>query len=412
MPIIAGSLKDELIRMLEEDETEAKKRERSELDRLAAPLGSSIVLFGAGGLGQITLRGLRKCGIEPVAFVDNNRALWDKAVAGVKVMSPESAAAAYGRKAAFVVTIWRAQGGYRFSDLVKQLNALGCERILSFGYLFWKYAEAFLPYYAIDLPHKTLQQSESILDAFEIWGDEQSRLEFVSQVKWRLTLDFDCLGVPVDQGQYFPDDLFALCDDEIFIDCGAFDGDTVVDFIDRRQSRFQKIVAFEPDPRNKDALNECIANMPPGIGQKIEVHPLGLGARREMAGFDAGGSAGSSLNESGETQIEIASLDEVMGTLKPTYIKMDIEGAEPDALTGSATIIRKYRPILAFSVYHQFDHLWKLPLLVRSFYDGYRFFLRAHGQEGWDLVCYAVPAGRLAETILPRVGKTEELFEL
>src|SRR5208337_4219289 len=106
----AGLLGEQLNRFLGENVSDAKNREKSEFDRLSAPLRSPLVLFGAGGLGQTTLSGLRKCGIEPLAFVDNNRLLWGKSVAGLRVVSPEEAAARFGRKATFIVTIWRAQG--------------------------------------------------------------------------------------------------------------------------------------------------------------------------------------------------------------------------------------------------------------------------------------------------------------
>jgi FkbM family methyltransferase len=403
MSSVIDSIREQLIRVLGEDENTAKYREKTEFDRLSAPLGSSLVLFGAGGLGQIVLAGLRGCDIEPLAFVDNNMALWDKPVGDLQVMSPERAAAAFGSEAIFIITIWRAQGGYKFCDIVKQLKDLGCERVLSFGFIFWKHAEVFLPYYSIELPHKTLNQASSILEAFEIWNDEQSCREFVSQINWRLRLDFDGLGQPVPQDQYFPDDLFTLSEDEIFIDCGAFDGDTLLNFVTRQKAAFEKIVAFEPDHRNLLELMKSISKLAPGIQSKIEVYPFGLGARREKLAFDATGSAGSSINQEGETLIEIAPLDEILGNQKPTYIKMDIEGAELDALNGAAMIIRKFHPILAISVYHSFDHLWKLPLLIRSFYDGYKFFLRAHGQEAWDLVCYAVPPDRLTAEAVRRL---------
>jgi hypothetical protein len=73
---------------------------------------------------------------------------------------------------------------------------------------------------------------------------------------------------------------------------------------------------------------------------------------------------------------------------------MDIEGAEPDALRGAATLIREKSPLLAISCYHQQDHLWSIPLLIQSLNPDYRFYLRPHDLEGWDLVCYAIPNQR------------------
>ena len=103
----------------------------------------------------------------------------------------------------------------------------------------------------------------------------------------------------------------------------------------------------------------------------------------------------SALNKSGETEIDCAPLDELLVDFQPTYVKMDIEGAEPEALIGMQKILNKEPPILAISVYHRMDHLWALPLLIQSFSDQYHFFLRPHGAAVWDLVCYAVPSNLL-----------------
>jgi hypothetical protein len=67
-----------------------------------------------------------------------------------------------------------------------------------------------------------------------------------------------------------------------------------------------------------------------------------------------------------------------------------------DALEGARKTIQRHAPILAICVYHRQDHVWRIPLLLRQWRDDYAFFLRPHNEEGWDLVCYAVPRARLA----------------
>jgi hypothetical protein len=74
---------------------------------------------------------------------------------------------------------------------------------------------------------------------------------------------------------------------------------------------------------------------------------------------------------------------------------MDIEGGEIEALQGAAGVLREHCPLLAISVYHCQDHLWRIPLLIKSLQDRYHFFLRPHDEELWDLVCYAVPEQRM-----------------
>jgi hypothetical protein len=87
-------------------------------------------------------------------------------------------------------------------------------------------------------------------------------------------------------------------------------------------------------------------------------------------------------------------LDDLLAGSRPTYIKMDIEGAEPDALAGAQRTIRQHRPVLSICVYHTQYHLWSIPLLVHELAPDYRLFLRPHDADGWDSVCYAIPEER------------------
>ena len=80
------------------------------------PFANTLVLFGAGGIGRKTLAGLRALGIEPLAFADNNPALWGKRVNGLQVLSPQEASARYRKTAVFVVTIWSGEGRDRMRD--------------------------------------------------------------------------------------------------------------------------------------------------------------------------------------------------------------------------------------------------------------------------------------------------------
>jgi hypothetical protein len=75
---------------------------------------------------------------------------------------------------------------------------------------------------------------------------------------------------------------------------------------------------------------------------------------------------------------------------------MDIEGAELDALEGASDVIKNQSPILAVSVYHQIDHLWRIFSLINNIKKGYAFFFRSHAAGGWDYTLYAVPQNRLA----------------
>jgi FkbM family methyltransferase len=393
---VTDNLSNELKNILREDTDRIIEREQSSFDVQAAPFGESIVLFGAGELGRKTLAGLRKAGVEPLAFSDNNASLWGSSIDGVRVLSPRDAAEQFGRKASFVVTIWRAGGGHRFANTRKQLIDLHCSTVVSFAALFWKYADIFLPYYALGLPHTFKEQEGLIERAFDLWEDDSSRREYLHQLRFRFALDFDNLPSPVAHDQYFPDDLFRIKNDEVLVDCGAFDGDTIKALLEVHLPAFHgEIIALEPDPENLKKLNHYIGGLDAHVRSRITILPFAAGSRRETVCFSATGTAAAVIDRAGSLRVDCVPLDEILKTVQPTYIKMDIEGAELDALAGAKNTIQKYAPILAISVYHQPDHLWRIPLLISSLSSGYRYFLRPHNEEGWDLVCYAIPIVRL-----------------
>lgn len=394
---IKNTCRVELQRILSEDIDHIIKREESLFDELTEPFSGSLVLFGAGGLGRKTLDGLQRAGVTPLAFADNNSDLWGTNVGGIQVLSPEEAARQFGNNAAFVVTIWRAGRGYRFADARRQLIGLKCAKVVSFASLFWKYKDIFLPYYALSLPHELSKQADLIESAFDLWTDDSSITEYLAQLRFRFYLDFDNLPSPVLHDQYFPEDLFKLKNDEVFIDCGAFDGDTVKALLETHLPAFAgQIFALEPDPLNLQHLRDYVFDLDDDTRSRMTILPSAVGANCGKVSFESTGTASSVVNQAGSLLIDCVSLDEILKNVKPTFIKMDIEGAELDALTGASRLIRENAPILAISVYHRPDDLWRIPLMMASLSSRYQYFLRAHNEEGWDLVCYAVPDDRIA----------------
>jgi len=384
--------------LLREEKSAVVERERSAFDSLAGPGDKPVVLFGAGNLGRKTLAGLRKIGIQPAAFTDSNPRLWNTKVEDLLVLPPEKAASFYGVTAVFVITIWTGEGYDRMGQREQKLRSLGCKHVSSFLPLFWKFPDTFLPHYAADLPHKVHEQVEQVLSACALWSDEASRLEYLAQLRWRLFADFDNLPNPVKHPTYFPPDLFQLAANERFVDCGAFDGDTIQVFLQQPGASSAQIHAFEADPENFAKLKRTVSTY--AQGDSIKITNAAVGAFNGKVSFCSSGNESSFVSQRGSgIQVDSVTLDDALGSVDPTYIKMDIEGAELDALTGAKRLIQRNSPVLSVCSYHQQDHVWKVPLLIHSINPHYRFFLRPHLLEVWDLVCYAIPEGRPAHKL-------------
>jgi FkbM family methyltransferase len=386
--------------LLNEGAEAARQRTRNTFDHFAGSRQNAIVLVGAGGLGRRTLEGLRKHGVEPLAFTDNNRSLWGGDIKGIPVLAPAEATRRFGGEAVFVVTIWGAAGTDRMRTHIAQFQALGCDKVISFGSLYWKFADSLLPHYAAALPDPVYAEAPAIRQAFDLWADAESAREYVKQLRWRLLFDFDCLSEPAPHRIYFPHDLCRLSDEEVFLDCGAFDGDTLQAFLTEAAGRFRGYIAFEPDPVNFGRLREAVAQLPGGRRDAITLYEAATGAADSVASFAAGDGLSSHVGQ-GNLEVQCYALDSILARTPVTYLKMDIEGSERETLQGARRLIETCRPVLAVSCYHRQDDLWRIPSSIAQMVDDYRFYLRPHTKEIWDTVCYAIPRERLTARIEP-----------
>ena len=394
----SASSQAELGLLLNESVAHAQNRARIAFDSQTEACRNKFVLFGAGNIGRRVLARLREDGVEPLAFADNQNEKWGTMIEGLPVLPPAEAADRHGREAAFIVTIYNRE--HSFAETRLQLESLGCAKVVSVIPFRWKHPASFLPYYRDDLPHKVLLQAEAVRDAFHLWTDETSRREYVAQVRWRLQGDSGVLSRPVSGEQYFPEGLFHLNRAEVFVDVGAYDGDTIRAFRSIQGDAFERIIALEPDPENFRKLKAYVEAQPSEFQRRIEFYPFAAGREAGYLRFAGGEGEGSALREAGSHEVQSIRLDDLLTPWRPSYIKMDVEGAELDAIAGCERVLSEKQPVVAACAYHAQDHLWKVPLAVRRRNPRYAFFLRPHMEECWDTVCYAVPTHRLARSAL------------
>jgi FkbM family methyltransferase len=336
-----------------------------------------IVSFGAGNLGRRIARALR-----PILICDSNSSLWGTVVEGIPVESPKSAVQRYP-DATFVVAIWNPSHTEGMKQRINQLRSLGAQNVVPFSALLPEYGDLLLPHLLWERPDYYRDYEEDIGRARALL-DSAGQEEFDRQVRLRLG---DFSNQVIDPGvTYFPADLFQLGRNEVFVDCGAYDGDTTAAFRKATDDHFDRIVAFEPDPQNFALLKSAVNG-----DHRIVLQPYATGARRETLRFVAGDGVASRISPTGTCEIESITLDEALEGLAPTYIKFDIEGSEPDAIEGGRNTIARHRPKMAVCLYHAPDHLWSIPLRLNELLPNSRFSLRTYYADGFDCVCYCIP---------------------
>lgn len=350
----------------------------------------ALVLYGAGNFGLTVLEKLRAVGIEPACFADDTPSKRGQVIGGLRVVTPREAAAEFGARTVFVVTILNA--ALRFLEARRRLQEATGARVLSFLALAWKYPEAFLPYYQFELPQDVLGKATEIREAFRLLEDEESRRQFVGHLRFRLQLDYEALPRNLWHN-YFPADVpLELPPDTIFVDCGAYDGDTVRYFLEHQCGHFREIFAFEPDEINCRKLRDYVATLDAEAARRVHIYNAGVGKSYTKMRFQPTGNMSAAFGGEGETEVEVVAVQEIVGGEGASvYVKYDVEGAEWDALEGTKELLRRARATLAVSVYHRPDDLWQLPIYLKTLDPDYRLFLRTQGEDGMDAICYALP---------------------
>ena len=115
--------------------------------------------------------------------------------------------------------------------------------------------------------------------------------------------------------------------------------------------------------------------------------------------FGAAGKPGSQASANGDADVECGRLDDYFAGRRLDYLKLDVEGAERDALTGVWRTVERDRPVLAVAVYHRPHDIFDLPSLIIGRTPGYSYALRSYDHDGIDLVFYAIPGERLAPQV-------------
>jgi FkbM family methyltransferase len=226
--------------------------------------------------------------------------------------------------------------------------------------------------------------------------DKKSKNILDQIINLRKTLDIKYYIEPSDS-EYFPTDV-PILDNLLeinFIDCGAYTGDTI-DKLMTYNKNVNYCISFEPDIKNLNKLNnqlEILNRVHPKTN--FFVYPSGVYSSNKILNFsNKGVNSSAALVESSDTNIFVVSLDNVILNSNPNYIKMDIEGAEKEAILGAQKTIKKYKPNLAICLYHKPEDLWEIPFLIKSIEPTYDMYLRVHEDMGLSTVLYCISKKR------------------
>lgn len=333
-----------------------------------------VVFYGCGAiLASIVDTWREQVGLRIDYVCDSDPAKWGQTFCGALCLSPDELLSIRSSCTVFVtvgqfqpVYHWLMSSGFPSVHLLYKYDLESCAKLRQ-------------------------QDPEEVADelcrAREVLEDNRSRLVFDIIINRVLgEAHFGVMDPVCVPDQYFPSDIIQLTDHEVFVDVGAYDGDTLREFVEQTEGSFKQAHAFELDAENFRVLKQNVEAMPEA--DRIRLYNLGAWQCDCEVTYSHGRS--QSTLGAGDGRGRVVALDGVLRNTPVSFIKMDIEGAEPNALYGAANLIRTHKPKLAICVYHAFAHLWSIPLYLKELVPEYRIYLRHHTPLEYETVCYAV----------------------
>lgn len=220
-------------------------------------------------------------------------------------------------------------------------------------------------------------------------GDWRSKATLNEIITYWFTFDLDRLWSLQENvfPEYYDLDLLSCDSDEVFVDCGAYTGDSAMNFIDSYGS-YKRIYCYELTP---EIYKQLEANLQ-GV-DNVTLKNKGVSNKKETICIEDIVDAGNSISRKGSCPVELVTLDDDISE-PVTCIKMDIEGAEKDALCGARNHIINEKPKLLICAYHIPEDIFDIPKLIMNMRDDYKLYLRYDGEPGriWicDYVLYAL----------------------
>ena len=229
-----------------------------------------------------------------------------------------------------------------------------------------------------------LENEESFRKAYEMLSDERSKEDFLNILRFKLSGDVKYLLKAHSEKMKLYEDVLPLSDNEAIVDLGAYDGDTIREFLTVTGGKYKSIIALEPDEKNFRKLERKTE----GLDNLTRLN-LGAWDKEETLFFAKKSGRNSRLEENG-IPVSFNSVDNIVKD-EVTFIKMDIEGAELKALDGAKNTVAKYRPKLYVCAYHRNEDMFALPFKIKELYEGYKIYFRQHPYiPAWESNFYAV----------------------
>ncbi len=223
---------------------------------------------------------------------------------------------------------------------------------------------------------------------YELLADEQSKRVLIDILNFKVSGKVSYLKQITTPISEVYTKILNLSQVEHYIDLGAYNGDTIEEFLGYTDGKYASITAFEPDKKNYQKLLKRIAL----LNVEATVYHAGSDSQPGQRLFDNRSGRNSAFSKQEGVLTMVESVDHILQGAPATVIKLDVEGAEEQSLLGCQDTIVQFRPKLMISSYHKNSDLFLLPLLIYQMCPDYQFYLRHHPYiPAWETNYYLVP---------------------
>ena len=352
--------------------------------------GKKLAVFGCGqGLKTLETFVLNKFGIKVDLYIDHKFQANDE-FNGTKAINADGLASVNASEFHVIVTI--AHDSY--SAVEQQLSQFSFASINS-AFDLYEYHLAYIDRQSAYSVHEEIAKHfADIQAAFALLSDDESKSVFEQLLRIYGTRNVGPVTCRPLSEQYLSSDIGLTKGYKKTINCGAYDGDTVKN-INAKHGRFDFLACLEPDLENFRKLSKWLGddNVGQSIADQICLYPLAVGAQTMPIKFESAGTNSNIVTDAGQSNALCVRLDDVIFRDDITFINMDVEGNELDALKGAMRILNTSKPDLAISIYHRPSDLWDIILHLNSSCAGYKFAIRNYTGFPAETVLYATQMG-------------------
>jgi len=233
-----------------------------------------------------------------------------------------------------------------------------------------------------------LEHLQEFNAVYRMLADDESRRVYFNIIQYKISGNIKYLENTWSDADTIFRTVLRPSRNESYVDLGAYNGDTVRELLRYTRMKYYVIHAVEPDKRNFRKLGTYIEEH---HLRHIQTYQCVAWCKDTMLPFGGKSGRQSALTAGGE-QISARCVDSLLKDTPVSFLKMDVEGFEREALWGAAKSIFHHHPKLSVSIYHRNQDLFELPLLVKKLHPGYRLYIRHRLYiPAWDTVLLAVP---------------------